>query len=68
MVGQMPKPVVIETPVTDQHVCNECRGQSFHVNIFFQPNGDWWFDDIGVWCNDCEKEVDVILPSEMEDE
>lgn len=68
MVDVMPKPVVLTMPITDQHVCESCGSSEYHVNIYFDRTGDWWFDDISVWCDECQCECDLVLESEREEE
>lgn len=67
MVGAMPNPVVLELGITDQHVCNECRGNRYHVNVVWFASNQY-FDVENIWCSDCDDFTDVVLPSEMEDE
>lgn len=44
-----------------EYVCDECGGSSWHANRFYCNKSKAWIDDeIAQWCNDCEKEVNLI--------
>ena len=44
---------------TEDSVCSNCGSDNFHVNIFVKKD-DWFLDDIGIWCNECEAGVGLI--------
>ena len=45
---------------TTNKVCCECGSDNFHVNISVTKN-DWYFDDPGIWCNNCERGIESII-------
>lgn len=46
---------------TTPHVCEECGGENWHANRFYDnATKQWLSDDIAQWCHDCEKEVGLV--------
>jgi DNA-directed RNA polymerase subunit RPC12/RpoP len=50
-----------------EYVCEECKGENWIANQFWDNKCRTWEDDLGClyWCHDCEGEVDII---EMEED
>lgn len=49
----------IDLGITENHQCAECGGKNYHANITWFSNGQWLYDDIGIWCQDCEQETSL---------
>lgn len=50
------------------HVCSECGGQKYHINLrFVMPDMVMHEDEeCNVWCHDCECEVNIVEPKEKD--
>ena len=53
-----------------EYVCEECKGENWIANQFWDKKCRTWEDDLGClyWCHDCEGEVDIIEMEEDDDE
>lgn len=53
-----------------EYVCEECKGENWIANQFWDNKCRTWEDDLGClyWCHDCEGEVDIIEMEEDDDE